>query len=264
MANGLFIQLPGEFSDTTIPKLYRDKLITAGTKFVFDSVDTFSWAKQTAPLATDVWINLLDGGATASFGTGIAFDKKAFKLIATGGDIITLPASGIAASDADGFAMALWFLPDAPPYGSSIMTAADNFNTLNQYSMTWGESAANWALSVYVDGQKTDVGFPSTLPAATPLQLGLSYKKRASDGKYDLNVYKNGVSVRSFISAATTIKRPTTLTAPRIGDAPSYGQNGWQGHILRTWFDDCSIKNAPDLIALDYAENLARLTAATV
>ena len=257
MANGLFIQLPSEFSDTTIPKLYRDKVITAGTKYVFDSVDTYSWVKQTAPLTTDKWTNLLDGGATASFGPGITFDKKAFKLNTGTGDVITLPSSGIAAANADGFAMVFWILPDAPTGACGIMGAADDFYTTCQYAFTW--NASNQIIG-WVSGIQQNV---ENSPVATsPLQLGVSYKKRVSDGKYDITLWKNGVAIYTTVSPETTIRRPTTQTNPKIGETCVFGSAAWAGHILRTWFDDCSITPAGTLITLDYSENLARLTAA--
>ena len=261
--NGLVIRLPGYFTDLTIPKLYRDKVITEGTKYCFDSKDTYSYSKQAAPAAgLDVWKNLLDGGPSASF-SGVLGFNDGFSLFTTANEFITLPTAGIAPADADAFVAILWIKLGDPVVsgGAAVLVAGSGYSTANnQYSLTW----SNKELRTHVGGWQATVVYPTDVVSTDVYQFAMSMKKRAVDGKYDLKCFVNGQLRNSSISAFTEIPQPVgaAYQAPTIGNGPAYATVNWAGTVYRALFDNCSVKTAEELVALDYAENRVRIKGA--
>lgn len=258
--SGLILRLPGLFTDKTIPKMYRDKVITAGTKFCFDARDVFSYVKQAAPIAgIDVWKNLLEGGLDATFTGSVGFDNG-FKLVNGGGEYITLPTSGVVPENAEAVVVILWVKRGTPAAtgGAAVINCGSAYTpAANQYAMTW----FNKELRFHVGGWQSTALAPDTGSATDTYQFAMSMKKRPVDGKYDLAVYINGAPLRTNISSFTSVPQPAAgaYAIPYFGNAPSYAAVGWEGNVLRALYDDCSVKSAVDLVALDYAENRARM-----
>lgn len=255
--SGLIFRLPGLFTDLTIPKLYRDKVITAGTKYCYDAKDIYSFPKQAAPVpGVDVWKNLLDGGPSVNFTGALGF-SGGFTIASAQNDIITMPATGIAAADADAFLAVIWIKLGTSTGGSAVLVAGSGYSSNNcQYSLTY----ANSELRSIIGGWQATVALAGYNPNDI-VQFAMSMKKRASDGKYDLKVFKNGVVLSTSISSFTAIPQPVGVPylAPTIGSGPVYAAVGWAGTVYRTLFDDCSVKTAEELVALDYAENHLRI-----
>lgn len=258
--DGTFIRLKLEFTDKTIPKLYRDKVISSGTKYCLDSKDTYSFAKQSAPVAgVDVWKNLLDGGPSASFTGNVGFDGG-FKFVNAAGEFITLPASGIVPAAADAFVAIFWVKVGVPTGGAAVFNAGSGYtNTTNQYALAW----ASGALNFYVGGWQSPAIAAVDVVATSIKQFAVSAKKRTSDGKYDLVTYVDGVVKGMSVSSFDTYPQPSaSYPAPLIGRGPSFDSAGWDGVVYRTVYDDCSAKTAADLVALDYTENRLRIAGA--
>lgn len=259
--SGLIFRLPGLFTDLTIPKLYRDKVITAGTKYCFDSKDAYSFPRQAAPVpGVDVWKNLLDGGPFASFTGGIGFDTG-FKFFTADGDYINLPASGIVPENADAMLVIIWVKlgTPAPSGGAAVFNAGSSYAaTNNQYALTW----LNGALRFHVGGWQSNAMAAADVVPAAIHQFAMSMNKRASDGKYDLTTFADGLARQTNVSSFTSIPQPSGAQwlNPYIGRGPAYEAAGWDGAVYRTLYDDCSVKSAAELVALDYAENQARIT----
>lgn len=258
--NGTFIRLQGEFTDLTIPKLYRDKVITAGTKYCYDAKDPFSYLKQVAPaVGVDTWKNLLDDGPAATFSGALGFNEG-FTVVGPLNDFITLPVSGVAAANADGFVAIIWIKLGTSTGGAAVFAAASGYSPTNcQYTLTY----SGGELRSHIGGWQSTV-VPKDYDPNAIVQLAMSMKKRSSDGKYDLKAFKNGVLWSSNVSVFTEIPQPVgeAYKAPTIGSGPAYAAINWQGTIYRTLFDDCSIKTAEELVALDYAENHRRIAGA--
>lgn len=259
--NGTFIRLQTEFTDPAIPKLYRDKVITTGTKYCFDARDEYSFVKQSAPSAgVDAWINLKEGGAAAAFNGVIDFTGGGFTFSAGGNDFIALPATGVAVASAHAFVTTLWIKLGTPAPASSqgIFGASDNFNDdKNQYSAHFFSNAGVAELKLY-QGSKSATALVNP-DSNRIVQLGWSAKKRSSDGKYDLKFYLDGAVFNTAISAGTTLPVPLANSVPRIGTLNGSVGVDWSGRAYRTFFDDCSVKSAEALVALDYAENMGRI-----
>ena len=86
----LITRIPGvTFTDNTLPKLYRDSIITPGTKWLYDAGDTYSFAKQATPTpGTDVWKSLTETPADAAFAGALAFANGGFNFTNAGTDKI--------------------------------------------------------------------------------------------------------------------------------------------------------------------------------
>ena len=257
--SGLIFRLPGLFTDLTIPKLYRDKVITAGTKYCYDSKDVYSFPRQAAPVSgVDAWKNLLDGGPSANFIGNLGFDIG-FKFFQANGEYITLPASGIAAAGAEGFLVTIWIKLGKPTVsgGSAVFSAGSVYGVEgNQYALTW----LNGELRFHIGGWQANAFVAADVVPTAIHQLGMSMKKRAADGKYDMTTYIDGVARQTSISAFTSIPQPNAQWPnPLIGSGPVYASAGWDGAVYRTLYDDCSVKSAAELVALDYAENRQRI-----
>lgn len=256
--SGLIFRLPGLFTDINIPKLYRDKVITAGTKYCFDSKDTYSYVKQQAPAAgLDVWKNLLEGGPSANFSGVIGFDSG-FSLFTTANDYITLPVSGIAPAKSDAFVAIIWIKLGRTSGGAAVLAAASGYNPdNNQYSLTWNSGE----LRTHIGGWQSTVVAKENVAPNDVYQFAMAMKKRAVDGKYDLKSFVNGKLLRSSVSVFTDIPQPVgaEYQAPTIGNGPAYASLNWEGTVYRAIFDNCSVKTAEELVALDYAENAERM-----
>ena len=257
--SGLIFRLPGLFTDPTIPKLYRDKVITAGTKYCFDSKDTYSYAKQAAPAAgLDAWKNLLDGGPAATFAGVVGFAGGGFSFFPTANEYITLPAVGIAAPNADAFVAIIWIKLGANVSGAALFAAASSYAAAScQYALTY----LSGEIRSHIGGWQSTVVPAAVYDPNAIVQFAMSMKKRASDGKYDLKTFKNGALFNSSIGDFTQVPQPVgaLYQAPTIGTGPAYVSSNWAGTVYRTLFDDCSIKTAEELVALDYAENHLRI-----
>lgn len=256
--SGLIFRLPGFFTDPSIPKLFRDKVITAGTKFCYDSNDVYSYPKQLPPIAgVDVWRNLVESGPSATFAGSFGFGKG-FQLAASGNRSIALPASGKPGATDAAMLVIIWIkLGDPGAGGSAVLNSGYDYGPGNQYAMTWSAGSLRYNLG----GWQVTAVQAAAVVSTEIVQFAMSMKKRASDGKYDLVVYKNGVAQGTSISSFTAIPQPPAAPwlNPSIGSGPVYASTGWTGTVYRTMFDNCSVKSAAELVALDYAENHLRI-----
>ena len=87
MAVSIITKLSSAFTDTTLPKLYRDPILTAGSMFLFDLANPFCWNPANTVADGAVVNNLLDGAPGANLripsGTMTYVAGKGFQLSAT-------------------------------------------------------------------------------------------------------------------------------------------------------------------------------------
>jgi len=256
----LITKIPGAvFSDDTLPKLYRDKSITAGTQWAYDSLDTYSWAKQAAPLANENWkdISPVGGDATLS-ATGLGF-AGGFTKNAPG--YFSAPTTGKVSANAEGLLFILWLKYGLQPTsGYSGIAGCFDSNNLGQYGLTVNNDASNGNLVASVNSVLVGSMVIANHPVSgTILQIALSLK-RQTNGSYVAGSYKNGVLLGTS-AAGNSIQQPTT--PPRIG----YTSNGvfsdtFIGTFYRSLFDDTSTladqSAITALVLKDYNANVGR------
>lgn len=243
----LIQRVPGVTFSNTLPKLYRDEVINAGTLQLYDALDTFSWASQAAGPGT--LNNLADVVDPASVSSTIAFDNG-FRFVDTGSgaDLITLPASAQPAADEPGFLFLLWLKRDTTQVNTlnAAVAGASTGNT-NGYRIT---SASNGAIGL---GFCAPENFYNTV-ADQVYQFGISAKRRVDNSGYDWAFWRDGVLLTSGFRAGDFVP----AGSPRIGALGGTYQTNWKGVVFRTIFDDLSVKTAQEIVELDYEKNSGR------
>lgn len=260
----LITKIPGVvFTDKTLPKLYRDSIITAGTKFCLDSADLYSYPKQSTPTAgLDTWGDLSPNANQASFaGQAAVFSGGGFTYNPqVSGSYLSLPASGKSLADATGFMFGCWIKHLAPSANSyaSIMGMCDNTNpATHQYSLDMGAAnSGNYRMNVM-----GSMGF-AIAPALNSVHQFVFGAKKLSNGTYDKYFWHNGVLMATVNVADTAIGQPA-LTNPRIAVVPGFTLGGGFA-VFRAFFDDTSV--LADVSAMtarvlkDYNDNVSRFS----
>lgn len=262
----LITKIPGvTFTDNTLPKLYRESVITAGTRFLFDADDTYSYPSQATPVpGTTTWRDLSPVGATASFGSATPFEVNGFNM-STAVDPakgIQLPASGkfTANPASGGFLVTYWFkyLSVSASSYASLMGLADNTSLgANQYSVD-NETAGGTKIRVYVDSSYNQ--FDGVVGDIYQIAMAA---KLLGNGTYQLMAFKNGALLGTS-SPGRTVLGQATGANPIIGCMSGSFAAGTNQKALRCWYDDTStLANQAAITALvlkDYTDNVSRFT----
>lgn len=253
-------KIPGNVFSASLPKLYRDRAITAGCKFCFDAMDTYSWSKQAAPISSDQMVNLMDGLAAATFGATVPGWTNGFTF-AAGADTINLPTSGKLATNAAGFLFVCW-IKHGTPAGAGVQGVAgigNNTTTDHQYSVSY-DIGTTGKLQLNGNGNWPAGGYAFTPTVGNIYQLAIAAKQRV-DLTYDIYYYVNGVLVSSYHDTKTSITA-TACTQPTVGIVGSAFSNSYVGTFYRAWLDDTSaLASVADITALvlaDYTANTGR------
>ena len=260
----LITKIPGvTFTDTSLPKLYHDAVITTGTKYVFDAGDTYSFAKQATPTAgVDVWSDLTPNDSPAAFAGTVPFASGGFSFDPTAfGNTITLPTSGKFAAGADGFLFTIWLkhLAAATAAYSGIAGLADSTTPgVNQFSIDSGP-ANSGQYRLCADGLIS--AYPT--PAVNSInQFAISAKKNGG-GTYDYFYYQNGVLLSTVTAGRTALGQSTLMASPVIGYVNGFSF-GAHFRAFRAWQDDTStLTNQAAITALvlkDYNANVGRFS----
>ena len=259
----IITKIPGvTFTDATLPKLYRDSVVTPGTKFCFDAADTYSYAQQANPVAgTDFWRDLTPNNANAGFSTGNTFGSGGFTFNPLAGQTINLPTSGKAPPDASGFLTCVWFkyiAASAQAFSSIAGMCNSTATNFNQYSIDSG-AANSGALRLTVLG---NTGLAVT-PALNSINQIVAGCKKLANGTYDTYFWRNGVLINSVNSGGTSIAPSMTNTNPTIGQVTGF-TGGSNFRAFRTFHDDAT--TLPDVAAMtalvlkDYNANVSRFS----
>ena len=258
----IITKIPGiTFTDATLPKLYRDTAITAGTKFLFDSLDTFSFPKQASPIAgADVWADLTPNAANASFSAGNVFGLGGFTFEPVAAQKISLPASGKSGANAAGFLFGIWIkhLAASATAFSGVTGMCDSTTASgNQYSLDTGPAGSgNYRMTVM--GNTGHI----FSPAVGSIQQFVFGAKKLGNGTYDNYFWRNGVLVANSNPGAIAIGVPAA-SVPAIGILGGFG-GGANFRAFRAFHDDLStLSDLPAMTALalkDYNANVGRFS----
>lgn len=272
----LILRIPGSsFTDDTLPTLSRDSIIQGGTKFVYDFANSYSWAKQAAPVNGDVVKSLLPGaadatvyigsGATMQFtGGGFRFDNELL-------EGVTIPDSaGMLSSSNAGFIYTVWVKHLAQiSNNNQALIAGNTYGTglENQYSCSYV-----WSDNTY--RMTADNIRPGTIVLAVNeiAQLSIAYLPDGAGG-FKVRGYKNGVKVGTDTATTPPLNVPvTTGRAAGIGNSlnqSSQFSHDWTGVVFRTWLENIEVSQpestlraayADAQVAKDYAQNIGRFS----
>ena len=261
----LITKIPGvTFTDNTLPKLYRESAITAGTLFLFDADDTYSYPSQATPVpGTTTWKDLSPVGATASFGSATPFEVDGFNMstVDTGASGIQLPTSGkfTANPASGGFLVTYWFKylsASATAYASFVGLSDSTSLGANQYSVDNGPASSS-KIRVIVDSYLNQ--FDGVVGDIYQVAMAA---KLLGNGTYQLMTFKNGALLGTS-SPGRTVLGQATGANPIIGRAGGFAA-GTNQKALRCWYDDTStLADQAAITALvlkDYTDNVSRFT----
>lgn len=259
----IITRIPGvTFTGATLPKLYRDALITPGTKWCYDTGDLYSYVKQAAPVeGVDVWKSLTNAAADASFGGSVGFASGGFVFSAGATEKINLPTSSKVASNANGLLSIFWINwgTQTATTGSGLVGGCISSNANKQWAFTTSFTGSNGNLGFQINN--TNPLNISAIPANTKMQIAIAIKRNTS-GVLVYSWYRDGVLLGSTISADTVITQPTQ-TIQIIGGVVGvdYTNGDWNGRVYRAFFDDLSTTPDPlTLVQTDYASNNGRFS----
>ncbi|RQR81460.1 MULTISPECIES: hypothetical protein [unclassified Burkholderia] len=258
------------FTDATLPKLQRDSVVDAGTKFLFDFADAYGWPKQAAPVNGDQFVNLVDGGAPATTvlsggstmtfgGGGIGFDQES-------NEGILLPNSGNLPANNKGFLFALW-MKHGTPIDSTTVAAVGGYANQSgqycQYAISGINSSGIYGLQC--NGSRVNFAYPAV---GSIHQLAMAVVKSGTN--MVLRGYADGAQIGAdvVLGAVATWQLPQpsgagsgVMPQPELGFMSGFGQS-WVGSIYRTYLNDIGATGADPLaiVQADFAANSGRFT----
>lgn len=245
------------FTNTTIPKIYRDEVVTKGGIYCYDLADATSWVKQSNSVSGDVIANLVDGGEVATLTSdALTFAGGGFTNFAVAGtQRILLPDAAKLEANTGGFLVAVWIKPGTQTQAAADLVAGYRYVDTGP----WGIRYTSPNHKVLVNGEVVSLG---TLTSAVH-QVVMGWVP-VSAGVFEKRVYLDGALFSASASPAT-LQAPTTLpTKATLGDA--YGTTGlnslWVGSIYRSWMDDLGVSGADPLVLVqkDWAANNGRFS----
>lgn len=256
--------LPGViFTDPTLSILYKDANINAGTLFAYD-IDSSSYIPQINPVNSGVWNDLTYNNNNASFSiatpNSVAFSNGfAFNPVATN-NYLTLPSSGKATANQDGFLYILWIKPTGASVNaySSIAGCAQGTGNI-QWSIDNGAANSGYYRILGPGG----VGIYTFLPAINSInQIAIAVKLNNSTGFYQVTVYANGLQIYTGTTALTAIPQPSA-TSPIVGWVSGFTVGAQftlyrlLGYNTSVFADMAAITTQ---VAADYAANSGRFS----
>ena len=243
------------FTDTTLPKLYRDSVINPGTQFLYDSKNPLSWPKQAAPAAADKWVNLVnlsnDGLFTdlsASWATNGGF-------VSRGGPNDKIQANnGAIPSTLTKMLAVVWFKHTSG--GGTTNSLVANFGDMLGIAHTnalTSEIPANRYFAFSNGSSPGEIlGIGDTIGLAGQIfQVGLSW----DNAERAIRFYVNGVYTGKR-GGFQNLQAPTRMYS--LMQASGYNSD-YQGTFYRWFADNLSgNKTAEELVAIDWAANNGR------
>lgn len=255
------VKLAQAFTDTTLPKLYRDPILNAGSKFLFDFLSAYSNPNADGAVADGaVFKNLVDGGADAVLAAGGGGNtvtqlagRAGLSFTAAGGNgrYIDIGAGYDFFASQHSFLVCFWDKQPSSGYNSAV-----SYNTILTRTDNNANTSEFW-LDMGTDGKtpRGAVGSGSNSPVASGAsgqgqgavrQVALAWS--AGTGSF----FINGSVV------AMNSNFPTTLLDKSTSHIKLFG--GHVATMYRVWAEDLTVsgKSAASQVALDWAKNAAR------
>lgn len=256
MPNTTILKSGGACSDTSLPILYKDPAASAGSKFIYDALDTNSWPKQAAPILTDLWKNLVSGGDASFTNAAPGWGPGGFTSTAAGGQGLLLPATGkVAAGQLTGFAVSCWVKPTQNAGLRYIVGVDDSTQLTSQWTLYQSNQQFVAWTNKLAAGVTNNVIVPGTV-----YHVGLGYQGDGA-GNFTPSIWLNGQVVGTPVSsAAATIYQPAQAV-PRVLRNTGFSANSFDGTLYRLLFDDLSSgKTVAQVMADDFVAGLGRFS----
>jgi hypothetical protein len=250
------------FTDSTLPKLYRDSVINPSTLFLYDAINPVSYPKQAQPAngtpSADLWVDLVDLSAD-----GLIYPDSGNMTWANGfvsaigpGDKIVLH-NGANPATPTKFLGVVWFKMGAAQTDGDVSQIVANFAGMAFLQHATAATTNVVDNRLYVAGnfmgnsQITAISDTSGL-AGNIFQIGISYDNSTLTGK----VFVNG-------ALSNTFPGYQIIQAPSGGFNLMYRsgvQTDFKGTFYRCLYDTLGTKTPEEIIAADWAANNGRFS----
>lgn len=247
------------FTDTSLPKLYRDSVINPGTQFLYDSKNPLSWPKQAAPAAgspsADKWVDLVDlsnDGLFTDLAAGWATNGG---FVSGGGPMDKIQANnGVVPSALTKMLAVVWFkhTSGGGTFNSLVANFADMLTICHTNALTSGIPANRYyaVSNGSAPGEILGIGDTSGL-AGQIFQVALSW----DNAERAIRFYVNGVYT-GLRGGFQNLAAPTRMYS--LMQASGYNSD-YRGTFYRWFLDNLSgNKTAAELVAIDWAANNGR------
>jgi hypothetical protein len=271
MSVSVIDRLSTNFTDTSLPKLYRDTILNSGSRYLFDFLDSYSNPNADGALSAGaVFKNMVDGAPDGEFVGAAAIANLAGKAglsmpgVGSGGSVTSYIDLGVgydmAALDHD-FLDIVWFKTPA----SGLVTGFPQILVLGAFG---GESTLQLSLSGGTDGNTprfsvaNSAGVATTRSAAAGTGGGARAQMAVSRVGNTVTLYVNGAQI-STTSAFTGTLYSAAGQSAKLGA-------GYKGTIYRVLKEDLTLSGAEAgrtpaaqalaQVAADFAANSARFS----
>ncbi|MEZ0485450.1 LamG-like jellyroll fold domain-containing protein [Fibrella aquatica] len=250
---GLVIKLTSTFTDTSLPKLYKDSVLNLGSLFLFDFKNpaTYQGGALPAPgfLANGASLyNLVDAAPLATVnGTQIAYNSAGAIEFNSVGNVVLGDNYNLASSNPN-FMISMWIK----------MTAASNsYAQLLGRSTTTTPNNTQWRIDMGLDGLRPRGGAGGSVQATVAeipngsLVAGTLYHIAFSRVGASISTYLNGVQIRTATMPEATLANPAVI--PNMG-------GGCKALVYRAYMENLTVsgKNPLAQVQADYNANLGR------
>lgn len=254
-------RLSTAFTDTSLPKLYRDRGLNKGSLLLFDPSDAYcrNGVAAGALSSANVFKNLVDGGAdftvtananaaTLNAGAGgVTFPGVA----ANGQQISAGPGYDLSAADHD-FLAILWAKIPAVPGGSAYANMF-GLSPANQNGMFYINNGGDMKSPLAVANQQSNVPVPSSAVGFTTdavHQIGVGF--RVVSGVARGLVFLDGALVNTFT--------PTADLVSQAGANLLIGNPRAKSTIYRAYLEDTTVSGdaIEDRVSADWNFNRLR------
>ena len=256
-------------------KLYRDKLITAGSQYLFDFEDPYcnSFTRGTNLTAGNQFRDLVSGNPVGTvFGSSVANGAagKGIRLPGINDHGVDFGVGYDTAQNA--VLMIIWLMTrtgDTPSANSHIFGKNTSI-TVGQYFLIGGGTGTNPAMTFGLNGSLgASVTVGSALTVNTVEQYAFMWNGDTRTG------WRNGVLQGTITLAGATMNSGSSVgeglgRKTTAGSTAVFGFNtGWQGSIFRVYKENVTTYSADAAtrlnwasaqVALDYQSNLARFS----
>lgn len=258
MSVSVINKLSSSFTDTSLPKLYRDPILNGGSKFLFDFLSAYCNPNADGAIANGATFNnVLDGGPVATSVTANLTNLTGKTGINNTAANATVNLGPNASYDNSGLnhemLMCFWFKLPATGYVTSAFYSPFGYTTSNNNAAQWIFDMGSGGLTPRFSIGNGSAAF--TAQAASNVTPGSIYQVAGH--------WKPGVSVDLYLNGAllpvsNVTSIPTTLQSV-TGTAP-YLMNSMKGTIYRSWMEDLAVSGNTPLaqVASDYSLNATR------
>lgn len=258
-------KLSSAFTDTTLPKLYRDPIMNAGTLALFDFLNSYCNPNADGALASGVTFNnMVDGspiGATlnASGNASNLTGKTGLSLSGAAGSTAKLLTFGTAGAFDDAvlkhnFLYTLWLkTPAASPatgYTPLLSLSPSGAGNGNAAQM-WSDTGSDGYTVRFQQGNGSGTAVNSQRAAtANNAVAQVGYRMNPGNGEYEM--FYNGASLGTLTGGPTSPLSAAAMTLAIGG--------GYNGTIYRMSVEDLTVSGLTGAaqIAADYAANSGR------